>query len=258
MKNNPPRPTYLISTSKNPLKYPYGASSLWYLTHMARRSKFNKVKFEEKNYSKIMKKNKIKKIFPLIAIAAFFILISYFSTTYSDSLKSVIEEYPDILAILIYVLGLIISTILGPISLLPILPLAITLWGSIITVILTTIGYTIGAMIAFSLSKKYGRDLVEKLVDLKQLNWIEEKIPKKNLFAAVVGFRIIIPFDFVSYALGLFTNMKLLPFTMATFIGSLFSTLIIVYAIKLPTWIQISFVVLVVILLILGYFRTRK
>ena len=207
---------------------------------------------------KKMNKKLIKNIFILFAVTTAFILMSYLTSNYADLLKSYIGKFPTLLAVLVYVFGQIVVTILGPVTLLPILPLVIVLWGPFVSAILTTIGWTIGAMIAFILSKKYGRNLVDRFVDLKQLEWIEKKIPKKNLFAAVIGFRILIPFDFISYALGLFTSMKLLPFTIATLIGTFFSALIVVYAVSLPGWIQFILGVLVVILLVLGYLRSRR
>lgn len=204
-----------------------------------------------------MNKNQIKSLLIIIAVTGAFILMSYLSSTYAEYLQSFIKKFP-ILGVLIYLFGLIVATVMGPVTLLPALPLAVTLWGPFLTAVLTSIGWTIGAIIAFNISKKYGRNVVNKFISDKQLRWIEGRIPSHNLFIAVIIFRIAVPVDFVSYALGLFTDMKLRSYTIATFVGTLPLCLALSYSVELPNNIKIWVAVAGVVLLFLGYLRVKK
>jgi uncharacterized membrane protein YdjX (TVP38/TMEM64 family) len=204
-----------------------------------------------------MGKGSNKRLWILFLIAAVFVATTLLSDRLALGLESFIGDH-SVLGIFIYLAGLIFVTVLGPLTLLPILPIAVALWGPLTTALLNTVGWTIGGIIAFSLAQKYGQEIVERLVKLEHLRWIESRMPEKNLFLAVIVFRIVIPIDFVSYALGLFTNMRLSAYALATFIGTLPTTLFLAYAVTLPRAAQVLAVVVGIAVLVWGYVRYRR
>lgn len=204
-----------------------------------------------------MQKRQIKQTIILIIVLTTFVVSSYFSNTYTEYLQEYMGDFP-VFGMLLYLIGLIIATVISPISLLPVLPVAVALWGPFASAMLTNIGWTIGAIIAFSISQKYGPDVVEKFISTKQLEWVKKRIPKDHLFISVVIFRIAIPVDFISYALGLFTDMNLKSYTLATFLGSVPLTFALAYAIRFPDSLQVWTVIVGTFLIVLGYTKSKQ
>ena len=124
----------------------------------------------------------------------------------------------------VYVLFLILSTIVAPITSLPLWPVALFTYGYRTAVLLTFFGNVSGAMVNFLLARKFGRPLVEKLVGGKGIKEIDK-------FTDVVGWKAFlwlrilgnISFDVISYAMGL-TNIRILVYFLITFATSLLWT----------------------------------
>ncbi len=89
-------------------------------------------------------------------------------------------------------------------------------WGSI----LTLTGSLLGATIAFFISRKLGKEAVERFVP-KKLVLFDENDKKKGFFI-ILMLRLIplFPFKIVSYSAGL-SNIKYKDFAFATAVGSL-------------------------------------
>lgn len=86
-----------------------------------------------------------------------------------------------------------------------------------------------GATLCFYIAKFLGRDVVEKLVSKKALEFTDEFFDKYGKHAILIA-RLLpfISFDIVSYGAG-FTSMRFWPFFIATGIGQLPATLIYSY-----------------------------
>ena len=147
-----------------------------------------------------------REAFVVLFILAFFVLASYFSQAYTDTLTHQLGKQ-GVFGMAIYVLGAMIATVIAPMSFLPILPIAVTIWGSFMAAVLSIIAWTLGAAIAFIIARRYGRPLVENMVGKRKMNYMEGFLPKRYLFLAVVFLRIALPVDLLSYALGLFGVM---------------------------------------------------
>jgi uncharacterized membrane protein YdjX (TVP38/TMEM64 family) len=146
----------------------------------------------------------------------------------------------------------------APVSFLPLIPLVVTLWGSFVAAVLSIVGWTIGAIIAFFLARRFGRPLISKIVNLDRIDEIGSAIPEKQLFLTVVFFRIIFPVDILSYALGLFTKMKPKPYVLASLIGISPFAFILSYGVTLPISYQITIAAIVLAATILLYKRARQ
>ena len=72
---------------------------------------------------------------------------------------------------------------------------------------------------SFFLCRKYGVYLIKKFVSLKEIQKLESKIPKENLFFDLILLRMIIPVDVLSYALGLLTKINFRTYALTTIIG---------------------------------------
>jgi len=207
-----------------------------------------------------MGKEKIKSIVGIILIITLFILLSYLSQTHIDFFKRYVGV--GIAGMLLFVLVVFLSIILAPLSSIPLFPLGSSLWGWVITGILGTVGWTLGAVVAFMLARKFGVPLVRKVLPIKQIHKFEKKIPTKNLFWTIVFLRMVTPIDGVSYLIGLFSNIRLRSYTLATIIGLIPFTLITAYLGSTPFYYQILFASIALLIFLIGVliarFRNKK
>lgn len=91
------------------------------------------------------------------------------------------------------------------------------------------VGGLLGAILDFGVARWYGRGVVERLVNDKCLNRIDEFLKKNGLLAVfITRLTPVIPFKVVSYGAGL-TSMSLWRFIIATGVGQ--APAIILYSI---------------------------
>ncbi len=185
---------------------------------------------------KIMKNN-TKTIISGIIVIVSFLLISYVLQSNIDVIKNYLDI--GIWGIILYLLITTVATVLGPISALPILPVAVVLWGWKITALLSIVGWTIGSVIAFLLARRYGVRIIERFASMDKIRVYEAFIPKKDIFLGIILVRIFLPVDFLSYALGMVSTIRLSTYTLATFIGMIPFAIVLSYIGSVPITYQI-------------------
>jgi len=201
-----------------------------------------------------------RKIKEIIAVSCFlfiFLGVSAFSKVFSEDLKSLIDiQFP--FGILSYTFLLILGEIFLPGSTLPLLPIAAMLWGSVLSAYATIAGWMISAMIAFALARHYGRPLVRRIISEEEIDKIGHSIPEENLFWSVVLFRVIFPIDLVSYALGLFTNIRWISYFFSTALGVVPYAFLLTRIVVWPRPYRLLAETIGIILTILGYLWIRN
>ena len=120
----------------------------------------------------------VKSFIGISIIVILFIISTVIVQRYLDFFN----QYFDIgfLGIIIYVLIVIISIVVAPVSAFPLIPVAANLWGWVFGAVLNIIGWTIGSMIAFILARKYGVPLISKFIPMKRINNLV-KLVKKDI-----------------------------------------------------------------------------
>ena len=151
-------------------------------------------------------------------IALLFVFVSLIASKYENEI-SAFAQSGGMSGMVAYVFITMLAIVVAPISTIPLIPVASGLWGWFMAAVLSIIGWTIGAQAAFYLARHFGRPLVEKIVSIDKLNKLEKRFPKRNLFWTVIFFRMAVPVDVLSYALGLFSNMNSRSYFFATVIG---------------------------------------
>jgi len=193
----------------------------------------------------------------IIIIIALFIIVSYFTKSYSGIIKEVII-LDGILGMLLYVFITVVAVVFAPVSTLPFLALASVLWGGFISAVLSIIGWSIGSAIAFKLARKYGRPLVSKFININKIERFENIVPPKNIFWSIVFLRLALPVDLLSYALGLFTKIPFRVFMYATVLGLTPFAFLFAYAVNLPVSYQVVAGILALIMFSVGIRHTLK
>ena len=190
---------------------------------------------------------KVKSIIGLIIIVGLFIFFSYLVRTNLDFFKGLIGN--NIYGVLIYILFTIFAIVVAPISMVPLIPVVSNVFGWFLGGVFTFTGWVLGSFIVFWICRRYGIDLIKKLVSLESINKIESKIPKENLFWDLTLLRMIIPVDILSYALGLFSKVDFKTYALSTMLGIIPFTFVFSYLGTVPLWYQIiglTFVVLTI------------
>lgn len=198
-----------------------------------------------------------KETFAFLSVVVFFTATAVFSYLYIDELKSLVQLQGAI-GITAYLFLLIIAVVVAPVSVFPLLPLAVALWGIFVAIVLNVIGLTIGAMIAFGLARYFGRSLIKKFKFLSKIEELEGIIPEKYLFLTVILLRMIFPVDILSYAIGFFTKMHWFPYLIATFLGILPFYFVFAYGLSLSIEYQIAIGVSGILIILFAYNRIRK
>lgn len=198
---------------------------------------------------------KTKAVLGVLFIVALFILSSYLVRTNIEVIKNFIGN--SALGILIYILITIFAIVIAPISMMPLIPVAANIFGWVQTGVINVIGWFIGAVIVFFISRKYGTPLIKKFVSLDKISKFESKIPKDKMFVSILLLRMTVPIDILSYALALFTKVKFKTYAIATFLGIIPFSFAFSYLGVLPVWYQVGgfLVIGLVIALIVEYWR---
>lgn len=206
---------------------------------------------------KQMRKLNKKELWGFIGLVIIFILSSYFSLKYSAGLKEIVS-LQGFWGMAAYVALEISSIVVLPLTTLPLLPVAVVLWGSLVAGALSVFGWMIGGFLAFKIARKYGKPFVAKIMDIKQIERLEKVIPQEHVFWVIVVLRMSLPVDVLSYALGLFSSVSLRAYMLATFIGITPFAFIFSYSVSLPVWYQLITIGFSLGLVFWGYNKIKK
>ena len=207
-----------------------------------------------------MKKEQIKTISGIFFIILLFVSSSYFVQRNIDSVKYFVEGDYLYLGALIYIFILVIEVILAPVNAAHFMPVVSNIYGWQIAALLSVIGWVIGASLAFLLARRYGTLLVKRVVSLKNIEKFEKKMPEKHLFLTVVFLRMAVPFDFISYLLGLFSSINFKTYVLATTLGVIPMAIFLSILGTLPPLFQLVAISFLLAIFIVGYyaFKTGK
>lgn len=161
----------------------------------------------------------------------FFIILFVGLSYYFQTNMELAEKYISFgfYGIILYIFIASFATVFAPLSALPLLPVAVQIYGWKLAAFYSLIGWIIGAIIAFFIARHLGVKVLEKFVSLDKIHEYEKLIPKKDIFLSIVFLRIILPSDIVSYAIGLLSKVKFKTYFFATLIGMIPFAIILSY-----------------------------
>ena len=202
----------------------------------------------------------IKIYLPAILLVAVSLALVFSPTTQAilDSAVSSAGAWSSVL----YVLILVGAVVFMPVTVMPLIPIASASFGPLITALLSIVGWTIGAVIAFWIARHVGRPIVEKWVSLEGVDTFIAKATPRSKFIIIVLLRLTIPVDIASYALGLTRTIGYFEYTLATFVGVIWFSFAFAYmgdAIlsgNMPLLIELAGVSLVIFTV--GWYLLRK
>ncbi len=169
------------------------------------------------------------------AILALLVIVFWFSVTLQDIFyeavfltEAYVEEHP-MLGIFVFMALAGVSAMLSPFSSVPLVPVAIMLWGSAWTIVFLISGWLGGHSITYTIGYYAGHPVIKKFVAPETIEQYSHKFSKKSEFLLVLLFRLASPAEMPGYVLGA-VRYGFVKYFLATFIAEFPFAVIAVYA----------------------------
>ena len=179
----------------------------------------------------------------ICVFAAVFVGVSSFAHTYHDALVSIVSAGGPLGIIALTLLQATFTVFFIPLDSSVLVPLATHVWGPLVAACISIVAWTMGSMIAFSIARRYGRPVVERVIGAARVAQAEQHAPHAHLFWWVVFTQAFVQVDFISYMFGLFTPIDLARYTLATALGDILPAFFFSYVGTLPIWYEAAAVV---------------
>lgn len=140
-----------------------------------------------------------------------------------------------------------LSAMLSPFSSVPIVPSAVAIWGAFPTFLLLLSGWVLGGVVAYSIGRYAVKAVINHPKLFGRIDEYRKSIPAKKEFFILMMFRIVLPAEIPSYALGII-KYSFWRYLVITFVAELPFALVTVYASDALINLQpLRFAVLVVV-----------
>ena len=173
----------------------------------------------------------------LAIVAALLIVIVFTVRRFAEPIRAFIDAHA-FWGLLLYITLNIVDAVVAPGATLPLIPVAVRVWGRVPAALATTAGWTAGSLIAFLIARRWGYPVVRKITSIERVRAMRRYIPK-DLFWSIVLVRLALPMDVISYVLGLFTDINWPTYVGATALGLTPSAFVLAYFGKLPNAYEI-------------------
>jgi uncharacterized membrane protein YdjX (TVP38/TMEM64 family) len=191
-----------------------------------------------------------------LSVLVLFILFSIAANLFVEQIQSYIGS--NFLGMTFYILVFILEILAAPITAVPLIPFATSLWGWAIAGTLTLIGWTIGSSLVFLITRKWGTPFLRKRKLLTHIEKFEHLVPERNIFIGIVLLRFFLPFDIISYAIGLLSDVKFKTYFAATVIGFAPLAFILAYGAKFSLNWQLLLLAVGIIIIFLFFKFSKK
>jgi len=201
-------------------------------------------------------KNKI--ILLLIVVVLLIIYYPQINSLYNQSDKIIINA--GFYGAIVYMLLMIAAIIISPIPSAPLAIISGTIFGPLLGIVYTLVGATVGAVFAFLIARFSLRNWFAKKIKNNSLYLKIDGENGRNLTKIIFVSRLIpyISFDIISYAAGL-TEISLLKFTLATFLGMIPIVFLEVYfGALIKPYLVILFTATFVVFVLVTIYQTLK
>lgn len=112
-------------------------------------------------------------------------------------------QFHEVLGAFLFIGLAALSAMVAFVSVVLIIPVAVYTWGPIISLLLLWVGWILGGLLAYSISRFFGRRIVHWFTAEQSLNRLEYYINGKTPFSLVLLFQLALPSEIPGYLLGL-------------------------------------------------------
>ena len=157
-----------------------------------------------------------------------------------------------------YVAVTVAAVVVAPFSTLPLMPVAVKLWGPFTAALLSIAGWVAGAQIAFEFSRTLLRGVAARVVSMERADAYVGLLLGKRPFWTLLLLRLFLPVDVLSYAVGIFSVVSRSVYFWATLLGVAPFAFVFAYAAVLPISQQVLALVAIFALTGLGAWRLLR
>ncbi len=149
-----------------------------------------------------------KRRIALVLSLAFIVFLVWSSVTFQGILSRYLPFFENlmrsnqILSIAVFVGLGALSTMLSSFTSVPLVPVAVLVWGNWLTALFLFIGWTAGDVLSYWVAYYAGNPIFKRLVPFEEIERYEKKIPPDAEFKLVFFFIMSMPSEIPGYTLG--------------------------------------------------------
>lgn len=175
-----------------------------------------------------------KRTLLIIGILIAVTLLFWYSLSLQEAFYDIVSFFEvyvrqnEILGILVFVLTAALAALLSPFTNLPLIPVAVALWGAALTALLLLAGWLLGAVIAYFIGRYIGYPAVRYIVSAERFDsWL--RVVKVHMrFSMMFLLRLALPAE-LGYAFGVI-RYHFWKYVLLTFLAELPFVIITTYA----------------------------
>jgi len=166
-----------------------------------------------------------------------------------------------VLSVWVFVLLAMTSTTLASFSSVPLVPIAIIVWGNNLVALYLFVGWLLGDILAYFIGYSAGKPLVQKLVPYDRVKKYMERIPPHAEFKLILLFILSTPSEVPGYVIGTL-RYKFLKYFAATTINEVIYASLTAYAgaalVKKNLWVFSGSVIFFVVSYSYAFYLLNK
>ena len=149
-----------------------------------------------------------RRVIVVLLLAAALVLVTSFAGLHArlvsllPAAEAVIREQAA-LGVLVFVVFAALSAMLAFVSSAVIVPVGVFVWGKSATLLLLWVGWILGGVTAYTLSRYFGRTVVQAVLPRVVIERYEKLIPRRAPFGFVLLLQLALPSEVPGYLLGL-------------------------------------------------------
>jgi len=149
-----------------------------------------------------------RRVLVIILLAAALALVTSFAELHArlisllPAAEAIIREQ-SVLGVVVFVVFAALSAMLAFVSSAVIVPVGVYVWGKAASLLLLWVGWILGGVTAYTLSRYFGRAVVQVLLPRSLIERYENLIPRRAPFGFVLLLQLALPSEVPGYLLGL-------------------------------------------------------
>ncbi len=183
-----------------------------------------------------MLQTSLKKKLILVAIIVVAALIFWSSTMLQDEYLQMIGFFEKnvavrpIFSVVVFIILSALSVLFFFFSSVLLVPVAVSVWGSLITTLLLLAGWILGAIISYILGRYAGYPILKYIIPLRKLEYYRSLFSKDSSLLLIFLVRFTAPSEIPGFALGIF-HLPFLKYLLITIFAEIPYAFVTVYAI---------------------------
>lgn len=171
----------------------------------------------------------------LILAVAFIGFLVWSSVAFQGLLAKIVpffEEFAQrekFLSVVVFILLGTASTMFSSFSSMPLVPIAVIIWGNAFTGIFLFVGWLLGDILSYLVGYWAGHPVAKRFLPYEKIKIYLDKIPPKDQFKMILLFILSTPSEVPGYTIGIL-RYKFVKYLSATSINELFFSFFTAYA----------------------------